>query len=83
MIWYLNIGSFFYLMFQGEDEIDFVKIKKEKLDVKILDFKLDKRFQVKNLWNIRFFIVIKYYKLVFIEIILSLFFNRGLVIWIF
>lgn len=81
MIWYLN--SFFYLMFQGEDEIDFVKIKKEKLDVKILDFKLDKRFQVKNLWNIRFFIVIKYYKLVFIEIILSLFFNRGLVIWIF
>lgn len=81
MIWYLN--SFFYLMFQGEDEIDFVKIKKEKLDVKILDFKLDKRFQVKNLWNIRFFIVIKYYKLVFIKIILSLFFNRGLVIWIF
>lgn len=81
MIWYLN--SFFYLMFQGEDEIDFVKIKKEKLDVKILDFKLDKRFQVKNLWNIRFFIVINYYKLVFIEIILSLFFNRGLVIWIF
>lgn len=81
MIWYLN--SFFYLMFQGEDEIDFVKIKKEKLDVKILDFKLDKRFQVKNLWNIRFFIVIKYYKLVIIEIILSLFFNRGLVIWIF
>lgn len=81
MIWYLN--SFFYLMFQGEDELDFVKIKKEKLDVKILDFKLDKRFQVKNLWNIRFFIVIKYYKLVFIEIILSLFFNRGLVIWIF
>lgn len=81
MIWYLN--SFFYLMFQGEDEIDFVKIKKEKLDVKILDFKLDKRFQVKNLWDIRFFIVIKYYKLVIIEIILSLFFNRGLVIWIF
>lgn len=81
MIWYLN--RFFYLMFQGEDEIDFVKIKKEKLDVKILDFKLDKRFQVKNLWNIRFFIVIKYYKLVIIEIILSLFFNRGLVIWIF
>lgn len=81
MIWYLN--SFFYLMFQGEDEIDFVKIKKEKLDVKILDFKLDKRFQVKNLLNIRFFIVIKYYKLVIIEIILSLFFNRGLVIWIF
>lgn len=81
MIWYLN--SFFYLMFQGEDEIDFVKIKKEKLDVKILDFKLDKRFQVKNLWNIRFFIVIKYYKLVIIEIILSLFFNRELVIWIF
>lgn len=79
MIWYLN--SFFYLMFQGEDEIDFVKIKKEKLDVKILDFKLDKRFQVKNLWNIRFFIVIKYYKLVIIEIILSLFFNRELVIW--
>lgn len=81
MIWYLN--SFFYLMFQGEDEIDFVKIKKEKLDVKILDFKLDKRFQVKSLWNIRFFIIIKYYKLVIIEIILSLFFNRGLVIWIF
>lgn len=79
MIWYLN--SFFYLMFQGEDEIDFVKIKKEKLDVKILDFKLDKRFQVKNLWDIRFFIVIKYYKLVIIEIILSLFFNRELVIW--
>lgn len=79
MIWYLN--SFFGFMFQGEDEIDFVKIKKEKLDVKILDFKLDKRFQVKNLWNIRFFIVIKYYKLVFIEIILSLFFNRELVIW--
>lgn len=65
MIWYLN--SFFDFMFQGEDEIDFVKIKKEKLDVKILDFKLDKRFQVKNLWNIKFFIVIKYYKLVIIE----------------
>lgn len=79
MIWYLN--SFFCFMFQGEDEIDFVKIKKEKLDVKILDFKLDKRFQVKNLLNIRFFIVIKYYKLVVIEIILSLFFNRELVIW--
>lgn len=79
MTWHLN--SFFGFMFQGEDETDFVKIKKEKSDVKIPDSKLDKRLQVKNPWDIRPFIAIKHYKLVIIEIILSLFFNRELVIW--
>lgn len=55
-----------FYMFQGEDETDSVKIKKEKSDVKIPDSKLDKRLQVKKLWNIKPLIANKHYKLVII-----------------